>query len=70
MVGDRYGDVELGHAAGGKGLLVLTGYGRGEYEGQRHKWSRQPDYVVEDLTAATDVILSALHEKSEKQARA
>jgi D-glycero-D-manno-heptose 1,7-bisphosphate phosphatase len=69
VVGDRYADVELAHAVGGRGLLVLTGYGRGEYEMQRHKWVRQPDDVVADLTAATDVILAHLHEIAAKQAR-
>jgi D-glycero-D-manno-heptose 1,7-bisphosphate phosphatase len=31
MVGDKPSDVEAGQAAGGAGVLVLTGYGRGEY---------------------------------------
>ena len=57
VVGDRYADVELAHAVGGRGLLVLTGYGRGEYEYYRQEWPRQPDGVVEDLSAAVDVIL-------------
>ncbi len=68
VVGDRYADVELAHAVGGRGLLVLTGYGRGEYESQRHKWERQPDDVVEDLTAAADVIIDHLHKSAAKQA--
>jgi D-glycero-D-manno-heptose 1,7-bisphosphate phosphatase len=62
VVGDRYADVELAHAVGGRGLLVLTGYGRGEHEMQRHKWPRQPDDVVEDLTAAADAILAHVRE--------
>ncbi len=32
VVGDRYADVEMAHTAGGRGILVMTGYGRGEYE--------------------------------------
>ncbi len=32
LVGDRYKDVETAANAGAKGILVLTGYGRGEYE--------------------------------------
>ena len=40
-------------------ILVLSGYGRGEYEFHRRDWPRQPDNVVEDLTAAVDLILGA-----------
>ena len=29
VVGDRYSDVALGHAAGCRSIFVLTGYGRG-----------------------------------------
>ena len=58
VVGDRYVDVELGHRAGGRGLLVQTGYGRGEYELNRAQWPRQPDAVVENLAAAVDLILA------------
>jgi D-glycero-D-manno-heptose 1,7-bisphosphate phosphatase len=37
--------------------LVLTGYGRGEYEWNRGKWARQPDFVAENLAVAVDTIL-------------
>jgi len=57
VVGDRYADVELAHGVGGRGVLVLTGYGRGEYELHRQEWPRQPDSVVEDLSEAVDAIL-------------
>lgn len=57
VVGDRYADVELAHAVGGRGVLVLTGYGRGEYELHREEWPRQPDSVVEDLSEAVDAII-------------
>jgi D-glycero-D-manno-heptose 1,7-bisphosphate phosphatase len=60
VVGDRYGDVELAHGVGGRGVLVLTGYGRGEYELHHQEWSRQPDFVVEDLSEAADAILREL----------
>lgn len=57
LVGDRYDDAQMIQAAGGKGILVLTGYGRGEYQWNREKWPRQPDYVAENLSAAVDYIL-------------
>jgi D-glycero-D-manno-heptose 1,7-bisphosphate phosphatase len=60
VVGDRYGDVKLAHAVGGRGVLVLTGYGRGEYELHGQEWPRQPDCVAEDLSEAVDAILEEL----------
>jgi len=57
VVSDRYADVEMGNAAGCTSILVLSGYGRGEYEWNRGRWPRQPDFVVENLAAAVDVIL-------------
>jgi D-glycero-D-manno-heptose 1,7-bisphosphate phosphatase len=57
VVSDRYADVQMGQSVGCHSILVLTGYGRGEYEWNRAKWPRQPDSVVENLLAATDVIL-------------
>lgn len=57
LVGDRYADLEMAHRVGARGILVLTGYGRGEYEIHRHSWPRQPDAVVEDLAAAVSLIL-------------
>ncbi len=52
MVGDKPSDVEAGQAAGGAGVLVLTGYGRGEWEYLRHVWTVKPDHVAEDLLDA------------------
>jgi D-glycero-D-manno-heptose 1,7-bisphosphate phosphatase len=60
VVGDRYADVELAHGVGGRGVLVLTGYGRGEYELHRQEWAHQPDSIAEDLSEAVDRILEEL----------
>jgi D-glycero-D-manno-heptose 1,7-bisphosphate phosphatase len=57
MVGDKYEDVALGHAGGCRSIMVMTGYGRGEYEWNRGAWPRQPEFVVEDLQQAADVVL-------------
>jgi len=57
LVGDRYGDVEMAYAVKARSILVLTGYGRGEYEWHRAGWARQPDYVAEDLSVAADIII-------------
>jgi D-glycero-D-manno-heptose 1,7-bisphosphate phosphatase len=57
IVGDRYADLEMGHAAGARGILVMTGYGRGEYELHRNAWPRQPDARAENLRDAVRHIL-------------
>jgi D-glycero-D-manno-heptose 1,7-bisphosphate phosphatase len=57
IVGDRYADLEMGHAAGTRGILVMTGYGRGEYELHRDTWPRQPDILAENLKDAVLKIL-------------
>lgn len=56
LVSDRYDDISMAHAVGCRGILVLSGYGRGEYEWNRHGWPRQPDDVVENLKEAVDLI--------------
>ena len=56
LVSDRYDDISMAQSVGCKGILVLSGYGRGEYEWHRHDWPRQPDHVVENLTAAVDLV--------------
>lgn len=58
MVGDKIIDVEAGHRAGARGVLVLTGYGRGELEYTRPAWPTQPDHIAEDLLAAVRWILA------------
>ncbi len=57
MVGDRGMDIAFAHKVGARGILVLTGYGRGEWEHARDQWSAKPDYVAEDLFAAAQWIL-------------
>jgi D-glycero-D-manno-heptose 1,7-bisphosphate phosphatase len=58
VVGDKYTDVELAHSVGAAGILVLTGYGRGELEHQAHTWPRRPDHVADDLAAAVEWALA------------
>ena len=57
IVGDRYADLEMGHVTGSRGILVMTGYGRGEYELHRSVWPRQPDALAENLRDAVRLIL-------------
>jgi histidinol-phosphate phosphatase family protein len=66
MIGDKLIDAETGRAAGARGLLVRTGYGRGE-EGaiESVPVPSRPDGVFDDLAAATDWVLG----DSERPAR-
>jgi D-glycero-D-manno-heptose 1,7-bisphosphate phosphatase len=57
FVGDRRSDIELGYSAGGKSILVRTGYGEGEFAWQLAKWPHTPDFVAVDLSEAVDWIL-------------
>ena len=63
LVGDRYKDVATAANAGIKGILVLTGYGRGEYEYLRAAQPVQPVFVAPDLEAAVEWILEDLADK-------
>jgi D-glycero-D-manno-heptose 1,7-bisphosphate phosphatase len=60
LVGDRYKDIQTAANAGVKGVLVLTGYGRGEFEFIRSQSAVQPVYVARDLEAAAAWILEDL----------
>ena len=57
VVGDRYGDVELAHRVGARGVLVRTGYGAGEEAWHAEEWRAAPDFVADDLAAAVEWIL-------------
>jgi D-glycero-D-manno-heptose 1,7-bisphosphate phosphatase len=57
MAGDKLSDVATAHAAGALGVLVLTGYGRGEWE-YRSSGAARPDHVAGDLLDAVDWALA------------
>lgn len=50
MVGDRWRDVDCGHNAGCKTIFVNRGYAE--------ELKQQPDFIVKNLAAAADIILS------------
>ena len=61
IVGDRFNDLETGANAGVlKGILALTGYGRGEYDFIGLSGKVQPAYVATDLLAAARWIVEDL----------
>lgn len=52
LVSDRYQDVAMAKAEQMEGILVLTGYGRGEQEQKGLTWNPVPNYVAQDLADA------------------
>jgi D-glycero-D-manno-heptose 1,7-bisphosphate phosphatase len=51
MVGDRWGDVDAGHAAGCRTILIDHGYAE-------RAAARPPDFTVKSLAAAAGIILA------------
>jgi D-glycero-D-manno-heptose 1,7-bisphosphate phosphatase len=57
VIGDRGVDIEFAARIGAKGILVLTGYGKGEWEYFGNQWKVKPDHVATDLYEAVQWIL-------------
>jgi len=60
MIGDRYVDMEFGRQFRFKTVMVLTGYGLGEYTYQRSQWQFMPDYICENMEEAVDWVFKDL----------
>lgn len=60
VIGDKYTDIVFARNVGIKGVLVLTGYGRGEWENNSNGWKHQPDFVAVNLLEAVLWILEDL----------
>ena len=54
MVGDKASDLEVAPRVGARGVLVLTGYGLGEWEYRRESFPVVPDHVASDLLDAVE----------------
>ncbi len=61
VVGDTYRDMKMGFAIGARTVMLMTGYGRGEYEYRRQDWARMPDLIAENLMEAARLILQELN---------
>jgi D-glycero-D-manno-heptose 1,7-bisphosphate phosphatase len=57
MVGDKASDLEPARRVGARSVLVLTGYGRGEWEYRRPHFAVPPDHVAGDLLDAVEWVL-------------
>ena len=58
MIGDRHSDIEFGHNAGMKTILLLSGNGEKAFREEMPNWQIKPDFVVKDLLAAAQLIKS------------
>jgi D-glycero-D-manno-heptose 1,7-bisphosphate phosphatase len=58
VVGDKPSDLQAARAVGARGVLVLSGYGRGEWEYRRASMAVPPDHVAEDLLDAVEWFLT------------
>ena len=54
MVGDKPSDLVPGRTVGAAAVLVLTGYGLGEWEYRRKAFETEPDHVAGDRLDAVD----------------
>ena len=58
MIGDKPSDLVPGREVGAATVLVLTGYGRGEWEYRRSHFEVKPDHVADDLLDAVEWALA------------
>jgi D-glycero-D-manno-heptose 1,7-bisphosphate phosphatase len=58
MIGDKPSDLVPGREVGAATVLVLTGYGRGEWEYHRDRFAVKPDHVADDLLDAVEWALA------------
>jgi D-glycero-D-manno-heptose 1,7-bisphosphate phosphatase len=58
MIGDKASDLVPGRAVGAATVLVLTGYGLGEWEYRRPQFTTEPDHVATDLLDAVEWALA------------
>jgi D-glycero-D-manno-heptose 1,7-bisphosphate phosphatase len=58
MVGDKASDLVPARTVGAGAVLVLTGYGRGEWEYRRERFAADPDHVAGDLLDAVEWTLA------------
>lgn len=56
FIGDYFTDIEAGHSAGMKTVLVKTGRGK-EALLVRNEWKNEPDLIADNLEEAVDIII-------------
>jgi D-glycero-D-manno-heptose 1,7-bisphosphate phosphatase len=53
VIGDKYSDVQTAQRLNIPGILVLTGFGKGELEKYQQSWERAPVHISKNLLDAT-----------------
>jgi D-glycero-D-manno-heptose 1,7-bisphosphate phosphatase len=59
MIGDKASDLEVAESVRARTVLVLTGYGLGEWEYLRDRFRIRPDHIATDLLDAVEWTLKA-----------
>jgi D-glycero-D-manno-heptose 1,7-bisphosphate phosphatase len=62
LIGDRWSDLQCAVNAGSTPVLVLTGYGRGDYQYIGPKQGVQPAFVGDNLMQAVEWVLAELEQ--------
>ena len=57
MVGDKWSDIELGHRAGARSILVRSGFAPDDAGNKRPPHVEDPDFTAHDLAEASDWII-------------
>lgn len=57
LIGDRQSDIKFGQSHDLHSIMVLTGYGRGEFAYTKDTWSNIPDHISENIQEAVQYIL-------------
>ena len=60
VIGDKVSDIEIAQGIGGKGILVLTGFGKDA----KQKLNHEPSYIATDLKDAVEWIIKDSHQRS------
>jgi len=58
VVGDKASDLAMARPVGARSILVLTGYGLGEWEYRRPHFPVTPDHVAADLLDAVEWVMA------------
>jgi D-glycero-D-manno-heptose 1,7-bisphosphate phosphatase len=64
MVGDKATDVEVGHNAGCRSVLLRSGYGERVIAGE-YQWTVKPDHIADTLVEAIDWVIADLTARGE-----
>ncbi len=54
IMGDKYTDILTAHKLNIPGILILTGYGKEEYQKHKDKWEKSPYYIANNLYEAVE----------------